>query len=283
MKNIQVARVSVVPSLNMFHSFVVWFAILFVASTSFAQSADKIYVGANIVTMNDAQPTSEALAIKDGKILAVGARQEVEGKYKGSATQVGDLGGKALLPGFLDAHSHYISSLSVANQVKLYPPPSGPGRNVPSILAELQKYRDAHHIPKDRLIQAYGYDENVMPEGHQLNRDDLDRAFPDNPVLVQHISMHGCVLNSAAMKKFGISTATKTPPGGVIVRKPSTDEPYGLIMETAFLPIMEQLPQPTKEQEVAWSRAGQMLYAENGITTAQEGATHIADLEVMPM
>jgi predicted amidohydrolase YtcJ len=131
------------------------------------------------------------------------------------------------------------------------------------------------------IIQAYGYDENVMPNGVGLTRDDLDADFPDNPVLVGHVSMHGAVLNSAAMKRFGISAATKTPVGGVILRKPGSNEPSGLLMETAFLPIFSQLPKPTPENEVEWSRAGQMLYASNGITTAHEGATHAAELELM--
>ena len=219
-------------------------------------AADTIYTGGEIVTVNDTQPSAEALAIKGGKILAVGTRSDVERTHKGANTKVVDLGGKALLPGFLDAHSHYISSLTVANQVNVYAPPAGPGKDPASIVAELVKYRDANKIPKGEVIQAYGYDENVMPGGRLLNRDDLDKAFPDNPVLVGHVSMHGAVLNSAAMKKWGISAKTKTPPGGVIVRKPGTQEPYGLIMETAYLPIFASLPQPTKEQEVAWSRPG---------------------------
>ncbi len=192
-----------------------------------------------------------------------------------------DLAGKALLPGFLDAHSHYVSALSVANQAKVYAPPSGPGKDVPSIVAAIDKFRTDRSIAKGQVIQAYGYDENVMPDGRLLNRDDLDQAFPDNPVLVGHVSMHGAVMNSAALKQFGISAATKTPPGGVIVRKPGSDEPYGLIMETAYLPVFSNLPQPTKEQEIEFSRAAQMLYAESGVTTAHEGATHAADLAVM--
>jgi predicted amidohydrolase YtcJ len=83
------------------------------------------------------------------------------------------------------------------------------------------------------------------------------------------------------MKKWGLSARTKTPPGGVIVRKPGTREPWGLIMETAYLPIFASLPQPTKEQEIEWSHAAQRLYARHGITTAHEGATHLADLDVM--
>ncbi len=244
-------------------------------------TADTIYVGGDIITIVDAQPSAEALAVKDGKILAVGKRAGIERAHKGPDTSTVDLGSKALLPGFLDAHSHYINSLMVANQAKLYAPPAGPGKDVESIVAALKQFADARNIPKGELIIGYGYDENVMPSGRLLNRDDLDKAFPDNPVRVDHVSMHGAVLNSLALKKYGISAATKTPPGGVIVRKPGTDEPYGLIMETAFLPVMEMVEPMTPEQEIAWTKAGQMLYAEAGVTTAHEGATSLAPLETM--
>jgi hypothetical protein len=244
-------------------------------------AADTIFTGGDIVTVNDKQPSGEALAVRGGKIVAVGTRAEVQKAHKGADTKVVDLGGKALLPAFLDAHSHYISALTVANQVNVYAPPAGPGKDAESIVAELVKFRDAHKIAKGEVIQAYGYDENVMPKGQLLNRDHLDQALPDNPVLVGHVSMHGAVLNSAAMKKWGLSEKTMTPPGGVIVRKPGTQEPYGLIMETAYLPVFASLPQPTREQEVEWSKAGQRLYAQHGVTTAHEGATHLGDLEVM--
>ena len=243
--------------------------------------ADAIYTGGDIVTVNDAQPTVEALAVKEGRILAVGTRDEIEKSYKGQATTVVDLDGKTLLPGFIDPHSHYFSSLSVANQVNVFAPPAGPGKDIPSIVAALKKFRDDRRIPKGELIQAYGYDNNAMPNGVGLTRDDLDVDFPDNPVLVGHVSMHGAVLNSGAMKKYGISAQTRTPPGGVIVRKPGSEEPTGLLMETAFLPIFSALPKPNAEQEVSWSRAGQMLYAAAGITTAQEGATHAPELALM--
>ena len=244
-------------------------------------AADVVYVGGDIVTVDDRQPHAEALAVKDGKIVAVGGRADIEKAHKGSETKVIDLAGKALLPGFMDAHSHYASSLTVANQVNVYAPPSGPGKDAESIVAELVKFRDANKVPKGVVIQAYGYDENVMPKGGLLNRDHLDKALPDNPVLVGHVSMHGAVMNSAAMKKWNISAQTKTPPGGVIVRKPGTNEPYGLIMETAYIPVFASLPQPTAEQEVEWSKAGQRLYAQYGVTTAHEGATHLGDLELM--
>ena len=243
--------------------------------------ADVIYFGGPIVTVNDAQPNVEAVAIKDGKILMVGTRADIESNHKGANTQMVDLGGKTLVPGFLDPHSHYISSLSVANQVNVYAPPVGPGKDIPSIVAALKQFRDQHSIPKGVVIQAYGYDENMMPKGVGLSRDDLDVDFPDNPVMVNHVSMHGAVLNSAAFKKYGISAKTKTPPGGIILRKPGSNEPAGLIMETAYLPVFSSLPQPSRDEEVKWSQAGQMLYAAAGITTAQEGLTHASDVALM--
>ncbi|MBI1813658.1 MAG: amidohydrolase family protein [Deltaproteobacteria bacterium] len=251
------------------------------SATKRGPSADTIYTGGDIITINDAQPTVEAVAVKDGKILSIGARSQIDSAHKGATTTVVDLAGKTLLPGFLDPHSHYFSALSVANQVNVFAPPAGPGKDIPSIVAEIKKFRDEQKVHKGELIQAYGYDDNAMPNGVGLTRDDLDLDFADNPVLVGHVSMHGAVLNSAAMKQYGISAKTKTPPGGIILRKAGSNEPAGLLMETAFLPIFASLPKPNAEQEVAWSRAGQMLYAAAGITTAQEGATHASELALM--
>jgi len=244
-------------------------------------TADTIYVGGEIVTMNDARPEAEALAVRNGKILAVGARAATLQAHQGAATRIVDLGGKTLLPGFIDGHSHYFNSLLVANQCKLYAPPSGPAKDVDSIIAALKRFAEERKTPKAELIVGYGYDDTAMPDGRLLNRDDLDKAFPDNPVRVDHVSMHGAVMNSLALKKYGYSAATATPPGGVIVRKPGTNEPYGLVMETAYLPVLNQSEPMTRAQEIEWTRAGQMLYAEAGITTANEGATHLAQLESM--
>jgi predicted amidohydrolase YtcJ len=242
--------------------------------------ADRVFIGGSILTMDDQDLTAEALAIKDGRILAVGDL-EVVLAHKGDGTAVTNLEGKALLPGFLDAHSHYINSLLVARQAKLYAPPVGPGENVDSIIAALKSFATENKIPEGEMITAYGYDDTVMPDGRLLNRDDLDAAFPNNPVRVDHVSMHGAVLNSAALKMFDIDETTETPPGGVIVRKEGTNEPYGLIMETAFLSIIAATPTMSLEAELAATKAGQKLYAEAGVTTAHEGATHLEQIKTI--
>ena len=255
-------------------------ALIFNAAV-LAQTAEVIYHNGSILTMAGAEPTYvEALAVKDGKIAFAGSKSAAL-KMKGDATRIVDLGGKTLLPGFIDGHSHYINSLLVADQCKLYAPPSGPGKDVPSIIAELKRYATERKIPKGEMIMGYGYDDTVMPGGRLLNRDDLDEAFPDNPVRIEHVSMHGVVLNSLALKYYDISAETETPAGGVIVRKPGTKEPWGLIMETAFLPVVAKSEPMTAQREINATRAGQMLYAENGVTTAHEGATHFPQIQTI--
>ena len=255
-------------------------ALIFNAAV-LAQTAEVIYHNGSILTMAGAEATYvEALAVKDGKIAFAGSKSNAL-KMKGDVTKIVDLGGKTLLPGFIDGHSHYINSLLVADQCKLYAPPSGPGKDVPSIIAELKRYATERKIPKGEMIMGYGYDDTVMPGGRLLNRDDLDEAFPDNPVRIEHVSMHGVVLNSLALKYYDISAETETPAGGVIVRKPGTKEPWGLIMETAFLPVVAKSEPMTAQREINATRAGQMLYAENGVTTAHEGATHFPQIQTI--
>ena len=177
-------------------------------------SAQIIFHGGSILTMAGEEPAYvDALAVRDGRIIFAGGKDGALA-LKDDATRVVDLAGKSLLPAFIDAHGHYINSLLVANQAKLYAPPSGPGKDVPSIIAELKKFAAERNIPKGEMIMGYGYDDSVMPDGRLLNRDDLDAAFPDNPDRIDHVSMHGAVMNSLALKKYGISAETETPPGG---------------------------------------------------------------------
>jgi len=243
--------------------------------------ADLILKGGPILTMEGDQPAYvEAVVIDEGKIVFAGAEAEAMAQ-KTDGTLVKDLAGKALLPSFIDNHSHYINMLTAANQAKLYPPPAGPGKDVPAIIAELKAFAAAKGIKPNEIIMAYGYDDTVMPDGRLLTRDDLDKAFPDNPVRVDHISMHGAVLNTAALNFYGIDPKMKTPEGGIIARKPGTDEIGGLIMEMAFLPVHAKSEPMTPEAEVANSRAAQREYAAAGITTAHEGATNLAPLQTM--
>ena len=239
---------------------------------------DLILHGGPILTMvGDAPTYAEAVAIKDGKIVAVGADADVM-KAKGARTVVRDLGGKLLMPGFIDPHSHFIDSLTMADRVNVSAPPVGPASNPDQIVAALKAAATAKGLKPGELLLGWGYDENLMPKGQPLSRDILDKAFPDNPVGIVHVSMHGAVMNSKAMEKFGYKDGMPTPEGGIILRKADGKSLQGLVMETAYIPMITALPGPTAETEVAAAKSGQKLYAAAGITTAQEGATHAPQL-----
>lgn len=253
----------------------------FAQAPSTSQStADTIFHGGNVVTIDDANPTAAALAVRDGRIAAVGDIDAVM-KLRGERTTVVDLKGRCLLPGFLDGHSHFINSLSTSVQANVYAPPFGPGNNVPNLVAALKALVKERAIPKGEVVLAYGYDGNSLEEGRELCAADLDPHFPDHPVMVQHVSLHGAVLNTAAMKKYGVTAETKTPAGGVILRKEGSNEPAGLLMETAWLPIFSQLPKPSPDELMARLVDGQKIYAAAGITTAHEGASHTVDIAIL--
>jgi predicted amidohydrolase YtcJ len=257
------------------------FGAVVAASAALAADADIIYFGGPIITVNDKMPNAEAVAVKGGRVVAVGEKSTVMNAEKGSSTDLRDLMGRTMTPSFIDPHSHFIFALDMADQANVSAPPAGPANNAEEIVAELKKFAEARKVKPGELIVGYGYDENMMAKGHPLTRDDLDPAFPDNPVYVIHVSGHGAVLNSRAFEKYGISAATKTPPGGVIVRKAGSDEPAGLIMETAYLPVFSNRVAPTPQQELDQLRFAQNLYAAAGVTTAQDGASHGNDLAVL--
>ena len=236
-------------------------------------NADLIIHGGPILTMEgDAPVYAEAVVVKDGKIVFVGSDAEAM-KRKSGSTKIKDLGGKLLMPGFIDPHSHFIDSLTMASRVNVSAPPVGPASNPDEIIATLKAAAAKKGLKPGELLLGWGYDENLMPAGTELTRDLLDAAFPDNPVAIIHVSMHGAVINSKTMANYGYTDGMPTPAGGVIQRKADGKSLRGLVMETALLPLYEKLPSPTPETEVAAARDGQMIYAAAGVTTAQEGST----------
>ena len=244
-----------------------------------AEGADLILHGGPILTMEGDQPAYvEAIVVDDGKIVFAGSNAEAM-KQKAAGTVVKDLEGKLLLPGFIDPHSHFIDSLALADRVNVSAPPVGPASNPDEIVEALKKGAAAKGLKPGELLLGYGYDENLMPKGQPLSREILDKAFPDNPIGVIHVSMHGAVINSKAMELFGYTDGMPTPAGGVILRKPGTQDLQGLVMETGYLLMHSKMPSPAKEQELAAAKAGQLIYAAAGITTAQEGATTLPMLQ----
>lgn len=242
-----------------------------------SSAADLILSGGPILTMEPAQPRAEAIAIAGGRILAVGGTREVMA-HAGPGTQQIDLAGRALLPGFIDAHGHFANALQVVGWANIQRPPAGSVTSIASLQQVLREHAARHPVSKGEWLIAYGYDPDGFSDGRPLDKADLDPLFPDNPVMVIHNSNHGAVLNSAALALAGYDASTPDPAGGVIVRRPGSTEPAGLVMETAFIPLFLHMPQPSDEERLAQFEAAQRLYTSKGIATVQDGATVAADL-----
>jgi hypothetical protein len=250
------------------------------ACAAVAAPAERIIRGGPIVTVNPAQPAAEAVAIAHGKIVAVGTAAEVM-KLAGPATEVTDLAGRTLVPGFIDGHSHFMSLIDVQTQALCASPPAGPCTTVADVIAALKKVQERRTIGPGKFVMGFGYDPALLAEKRAPTKQELDAAFPDNPVILVHVSGHGAMLNSKALAAYSITAATPTPPGGVIGREPGSNEPDGLLFETAFLPIFSQVPGPGDDEALALLTAGQELYLREGITTAQEGATMKHQLDLL--
>ena len=236
--------------------------------------ADAIYTDGDIVSMVDGKAAPEALAVRNGRIAAAGTKAEAM-KLRGPSTRIVKLGKRTLLPGFVDPHSHFLAAVVVEDWANVSLPPVGPVRSIPDILAALRKQAARQKAKPGDWIIGYGYDANGLAEKRDATRRDLDAAFPDNPVMLLHVSGHGAVLDSKALLAVKIGPDTATPPGGIIVREPGTSQPAGLVMETAFMAVEKYIPAPAPEVLAEALLPAQARYFAQGYTVATEGATPV--------
>lgn len=239
-----------------------------------------VFFNGSILTMDGERPSyAEAVVVKGDRIVFVGDRSVWLEDYPDALPR--NLDGKAMLPGFIDAHSHFMFALNMVNQANVASPPVGPCTDVATTIEALQAYQAEAQVPSDGWIVGWGYDSDGLAEGRHITKLDLDEYFPDHKVVLIHVSAHGAVLNSAALAFVGIDATTEDPVGGVIARLPDSNEPAGLLMETAYLPIFERIPQPSQDELLELMGPAQQMYASQGYTHAYEGATHLADLHLL--
>ena len=251
---------------------------LAIVSAAFAADGDpanRIWSGGPIITMDDSQMRVEAVAEKDGKIIAAGSAEEVM-KLKGEGTVVVDLAGRTMIPGFVDAHGHVLMGGFQALAANMLPAPDGEVNDIATMQRVLREWMaaNANAVSKANLVAGFGYDNAQLKELRHPTRDDLDAVSTDVPVFLVHQSGHLGALNSKALELAGITADSVDPAGGVIRRKPGSTEPDGVLEENALNMALPKLlgsvgPQGFK----AFFKAGTELWARFGYTTAQEGRT----------
>ena len=232
-----------------------------------AQDADLIFLGQNIITM-DASNVS-AVAVRGDRIVVTGSEQDARA-LQGEDTRVIELGERALLPGFIDAHGHFAGVARYVDMLDLSSPPVGDVTSVNDIVIKLQRRIENLNIPAGELVYGYGYDDSLLTEQRHPNRDDLDRASTDHPIVIRHVSGHLLAANSMALLEAGVGANSTDPAGGIIRRRPGSDDPDGVMEETAmqFFPGTGELLTPQRQSELR--REAVQIYAGYGITTIQD-------------
>jgi predicted amidohydrolase YtcJ len=253
------------------------------AAIGWAQEpADRIFTGGSVLTMNDAQPRAGAVAVTDGRIVAVGTPEEIAA-FRGEGTEVTDLAGRALVPGFFDAHGHVMAGGVQALTANLLAPPDGEVTDIASLRQVLQDWaaENRETVAQVGLIMGFGYDNSQLAELRHPTRADLDAVSTELPVFLIHQSGHIGVANSKALEMLGITAASENPPGGLIV-KDEAGEPTGVLEENAFFAALPGLfTNVGAEGMKAILKAGGELWTRYGYTTAQEGRSLPGSVGIM--
>jgi predicted amidohydrolase YtcJ len=245
------------------------------------RAADIIFTGEHIITLDDSSPAVDAVAIAGREILATGNLEDVL-RHKIASTRIVELGERALIPGFIDAHGHMPAVARRVEIIELASPPVGTVRNINDIIGLIKARIQAENIPPGTWISGAGYDDSLLAEGRHPNRDDLDEASSEHPIVVRHVSGHLLAVNSLALEMQEINADTDNPDGGVIRRRSGTQEPNGVMEETAMrLASRGRLAKTDDAHLEALIRQAIDLYASYGITTIQDGGAGMADIALM--
>jgi predicted amidohydrolase YtcJ len=238
--------------------------------------ADLVLTHGKIVTLDEAMPTAEALALGGGKVLAVGTDAEIE-PYIGEGTEVLDLEGRLATPGLIEGHGHFLATGLSKMQLNLM------GTTSWQQIVDMVAQRVAQVEP-GTWIEGRGWhqdkwDSKPVPSVEGLPvHDSLSAISPDNPVVLRHASGHSCFANAKAMELAGIDRDTPDPEGGEIVRDADGD-PIGVFRETAQSLVARQTP-PTEEERLRMVELATQEALENGVTSFQDAGSPVDVVEM---
>lgn len=225
----------------------------------------SFYTNGTILTMEDDALYAEAVCVEQGRIKAVGSVQDVMA-LREDGDEVIDLNGAVLMPGFIDAHSHFVGAANAMTQCDL-----SLCKDFAEIIEEMRTFREKRSLQKDAWIVGCNYDQNFLAEGRHPDKTVLDQISSENPVLLIHASSHMGVTNSRGLEIQGITEKTEDCPGGRYGRVGDTKEPDGYMEEKAFLEFQTKLPMTSMEELMRLIGEAQKMYASYGVTTVQDG------------
>lgn len=222
----------------------------------------KIFYNADVLTMDEALMNAEAVVVEDGKITYVGSNDEALKQKEGA--EVVDLEGKALLPGFIDPHSHFSGVAFAFLQV-----PLAEATSFADIKEKIVNHIKMNNVPEGTWISATGYDHNALEEKAHPTAAFLDEFTPNHPVMLQHKSGHMGVFNSLGLKNLNVTVDTPCREGGLIGK--DENGLTGYMEEVDFIEYSKAKPMPSPQDIFGAFIRAQDRYASYGITTTQEG------------
>jgi predicted amidohydrolase YtcJ len=241
------------------------------------EEAELIISSNKVILMTgvkQAQPLS--IAIKNEKIIWIGSHEDgatIQGEHI-------NFGNQAVLPGFIDAHGH-ASYLAFATQVaNIASPPVGKIKNINDLQTELKNFIKDSNLQPGEWLMGLGYDDSLLTERRHPTRDDLDEVSTEHPIYLIHVSAHLGAANSLGLSLANINSKTQNPPGGKIRRYENSLEPNGVFEETAAYPL-QQLAMSAYKDPIGSVKKAMEIYAKNGITTAQDGASSLETISLM--
>ena len=231
--------------------------IAFITGCGNSNQADFIVHNAKIYTVNDEFSMASAVAIKDGKFIAVGSSESILAAYE--SEDIRDMKGAPLYPGFIDAHAHfYRYGLGLKNADLVGT------TSFEEILAVLQKHKDDN--PNEKWILGHGWDQNDWQQQDFPTKDKLDEMFPDVPVLITRVDGHAALANSAAMNQSELFFKSKAVNGGKIYFDENGD-PTGLLVDNAIDLISRYIPRETQADRIDALMKAQANCFAVGLTT----------------
>jgi predicted amidohydrolase YtcJ len=240
--------------------------LLTYAAVSQTQLADVVFVNGRIWTVDKARLDAEAVAVLNGRILAVGSGNEIK-KFVGADTRIVDLKGKRMLPGFIDNHTHFMSGGFQLQSVDLRYAKSE------TEFAMLIKARSEKY--PSRWITGGDWDHDNWPGGNLPTRELIDGYTPRTPVFVNRYDGHMALANSYVLKLAGIDKTTPDPPGGAIVRDKKTGEATGVLKDAAMNLVYRHVPDPSEEEMLEAARLGLAEARKFGVTSIQDVSSGI--------
>ncbi len=196
--------------------------------------AETMIINGKIYTVNPAEPWAQAVAIRDGKIVAAGSDKFIA-SYKGSSTKIIDAKGNMVLPGFVESHVHIMAGASMLDRISL-----NEAKTISDFQKMIKDYAIAH--PEKEWIQGMGWYYSIFGKSGLPDKKYIDEVVSDRPVYLAAYDGHSSFANSKALELAGITKDTPDPPAGVITRDPQTGEPTGVLKEGAAQLMNRAIP-----------------------------------------